>query len=365
MKITWVKWSSTHPVLTSGNEKGYLNFYFKKNKRKVPTMGKHSKRVVCGDWNNEGLLVTGSEDKLITISNHNSDNAANSLAVKAEPRDLKWMTMKSEERNKKQTTICGVFNQKTLLIHDITQDRSAPLELMFESKYGKIIDYQFYGDGYIVVGFGEGYYCHVSTHEKEMKDEIKSERVFNAPLEAMAVNNPFYKMALAGENKIKIISLGDWKEIKQETIELPPGSGKVASMNFSPNGNTLIIVTQSGTVYGYILSTAVLISTYNELVAMLSSLSEVVLLSCSSKKKGQLINNINLPFEPTGISLGPNHLAARLGNTVKFYRWLRDKMLISGGEEVNEIQCEYNVKRVEVGDGWAALLDDKNKLHLV
>jgi WD repeat-containing protein 19 len=78
--------------------------------------------------------------------------------------------MKSEERNKKQTTICGVFNQKTLLIHDITQDRSAPLELMFESKYGKIIDYQFYGDGYIVVGFSEGYYCHVSTHEKEMKD---------------------------------------------------------------------------------------------------------------------------------------------------------------------------------------------------
>jgi WD repeat-containing protein 19 len=78
-----MKWSRTHPVLTCGNEKGYLNFYFKKNKRKVPTMGKHSKKVMCGDWNNDGLLVTGSEDKLITISNHNSDNAANSLAVKA------------------------------------------------------------------------------------------------------------------------------------------------------------------------------------------------------------------------------------------------------------------------------------------
>ena len=161
-----MKWSRTHPVLTCGNEKGYLNFYFKKNKRKVPTMGKHSKKVICGDWNNDGLLVTGSEDKLITVSNHNSDNAANSLAVKAQPRDLKWMTMKTQERNKKQTTVCGIFNQKTLLIYDITQDRAAPLELMFESKYGKIIDYQFYGDGYIVVGFGEGYYCHVSTHEK-------------------------------------------------------------------------------------------------------------------------------------------------------------------------------------------------------
>ena len=114
-----------------------------------------------------------------------------------------------------------------------------------------------------MIGFNEGYYCHVSTHEKEMKDEIKSERVFNAPLEAMAVNNPFFKLALAGENKIKIISLSDWKEIKQETFDLPPGSGKVASLSFSPNGSTLTITTHSGMVYGYILSTTTLISTYN------------------------------------------------------------------------------------------------------
>lgn len=90
-------------------------------------MGKHSKKVMCGDWNSEGLLVTGSEDKLITISSHTSDNAANSLAVKSEPRDLKWVTMKTEDRMRKQTTICGVFNQKTLLIHDIASDKSAPL----------------------------------------------------------------------------------------------------------------------------------------------------------------------------------------------------------------------------------------------
>ena len=44
-----------------------------------------------------------------------------------------------------------------------------------------------------------------------MKDEIKSERVFNAPLEAVAVNNPYYKLALAGENKVKIFGLNDWK----------------------------------------------------------------------------------------------------------------------------------------------------------
>ena len=78
-----MKWSKTYPVLTFGNEKGYLNFYFKKNKKKIPTMGKHSKRVISGDWNGDGLLVTGSEDKIITVSSHTSDNVANSIAVRS------------------------------------------------------------------------------------------------------------------------------------------------------------------------------------------------------------------------------------------------------------------------------------------
>jgi WD repeat-containing protein 19 len=71
-KITWLKWSKTHPVLTFGNEKGYINFYLKKTKKKIPTMGKHSKKVTTGDWSEDGLLVTGSEDKIITVSSHTS-----------------------------------------------------------------------------------------------------------------------------------------------------------------------------------------------------------------------------------------------------------------------------------------------------
>lgn len=73
-------------------------------------MGKHSKKVIAGDWNNEGLLVTGSEDKIITVSTHTSDNAGNSLAVKSTPYNLKWINMKNDERTKKQTTICAILN---------------------------------------------------------------------------------------------------------------------------------------------------------------------------------------------------------------------------------------------------------------
>ena len=74
------------------------------------------------------------------------------------------------------------------------------------------------------------------------------------------------------------------------------GCGKVSKMEFSNDGHTLVIATQSGMLFGYILSSAMQVSPYNELLGILSSLTEVVLMNCSSKKKGQIICNVNLPF---------------------------------------------------------------------
>ena len=34
--------------------------------------------------------------------------------------------------------------------------KNPALELVFEAKYGKIIGYNLFGDGYIVLGFSEG-----------------------------------------------------------------------------------------------------------------------------------------------------------------------------------------------------------------
>ena len=35
-------------------------------------------------------------------------------------------------------------------------NKKAPLELIFEEKYGKIVDYSLFGDCYIVIAFTEG-----------------------------------------------------------------------------------------------------------------------------------------------------------------------------------------------------------------
>jgi WD repeat-containing protein 19 len=54
--VSYARWSKSHGILAIGSDKGGLLFYTKKGARKIPTMGKHSKKIISGDWNNEGYL---------------------------------------------------------------------------------------------------------------------------------------------------------------------------------------------------------------------------------------------------------------------------------------------------------------------
>ena len=95
-----------------------------------------------------------------------------------------------------------------------------------------------------------------------MKDEITSKRVFSSPLEAMAIANA-NKICMAGEGKVKVYSATDFKEIVQETFEIPQGVGKVSKMEFSQDSSLLLVTTMNGYVFGYMLSTNMLVSNCN------------------------------------------------------------------------------------------------------
>lgn len=60
-----------------------------------------------------------------------------------------------------------MIKKKNLFLFNINSTKQ-PYQLIFEDKYGQIVDYCLYGDGYIVVAFYYGYICHVSTHSTEM-----------------------------------------------------------------------------------------------------------------------------------------------------------------------------------------------------
>lgn len=100
-KATYISWSGTHPVLAIGSEKGSVVFFNRKNQRKIPCISKHGKKVTCGDWNKEGNLISGSEDKILTVSNSTGDSLHESFICKAEIMQIRWCPYRDPNKPKR------------------------------------------------------------------------------------------------------------------------------------------------------------------------------------------------------------------------------------------------------------------------
>ncbi len=68
---TFLSWSKQGPQLAIGTGKGNLVLYNHDTLKKIPILGKHSKAVTCGSWNNENYLALASADRMVTISDAN------------------------------------------------------------------------------------------------------------------------------------------------------------------------------------------------------------------------------------------------------------------------------------------------------
>ena len=66
--------------------------------RKIPILGKHTKRITCGAWSRQNLLALGSDDKVLSISNAEGDTIRQTT-LRDEPSDLQFSEMKGDERS--------------------------------------------------------------------------------------------------------------------------------------------------------------------------------------------------------------------------------------------------------------------------
>jgi WD repeat-containing protein 19 len=72
--------------------------------RRVPVLGKHTKRISCGAWSAEDLLALGSEDKTLSISNADGDTLR-IISLRSEPSDIQFSEMKLDERVDGENTV--------------------------------------------------------------------------------------------------------------------------------------------------------------------------------------------------------------------------------------------------------------------
>uniref|UniRef100_A0A671M2S2 WD repeat domain 19 n=1 Tax=Sinocyclocheilus anshuiensis TaxID=1608454 RepID=A0A671M2S2_9TELE len=195
-QMSFLLWSKTGPLLAVGTSKGNLLIYNQQTSRKIPPLGKHTKRITCGCWSSQNLLALGSEDRSITISNHEGDTIRQT-SVRADPADVQFSVMKTDERSSPgESTVSGALGKKTLFLFNLN-DPDNPIELAFQQRYGNIISYHWYGDGYIMIGFSHGYFVVISTHIREIGQELFQAHNHKDSLTSIAISQSLNKAATA------------------------------------------------------------------------------------------------------------------------------------------------------------------------
>ncbi|KAE9315896.1 hypothetical protein PF008_g19145 [Phytophthora fragariae] len=227
--VSFIKWSkSPHSLLLAiGTNRGQVYIYDHATGTKTQVASKHKRRILCGDWNPEDKFAFGSEDRQITICLP-SGRTFDQVKIKASPQSVTFGG-KTED---KDAILSVNMGGKTILLYDLNERENA-LELAFQARYGNIVSYQWFGNGYIIAGFSSGYVVIISTHLNEIGQEQYCAKFHEHSLREIVYNEANGTVATCGDNCIKVVRMSDWKEIAVEYLDseptAPTAAGAVAA----------------------------------------------------------------------------------------------------------------------------------------
>ncbi|XP_058402876.1 WD repeat-containing protein 19 isoform X1 [Diceros bicornis minor] len=313
-QMSFLLWSKVGSSLAVGTVKGNLLIYNRQTSRKIPVLGKHTKRITCGCWNAENLLALGGEDKMITVSNQEGDTIRQT-PVRSEPSNMQFSMMKTDDRTSAaESTISVVVGKKTLFLFNLNEPDS-PVDLEFQQRYGNIVCYSWYGDGYIMVGFSRGIFVVISTHIREIGQEIFQARDHKDSLTSIAVSQTLNKAATCGDNCIKIHDLAELKDM-YAIINLDDENKGLGTLSWTDDGQLLALSTQRGSLHVFLTKLPILGDACSTRIAYLTSLLEVTV---ANPVEGELPITVSVDVEPNFVAVGLYHLAVGMNNRAWFY----------------------------------------------
>uniref|UniRef100_A0A4W3IDX9 WD repeat domain 19 n=1 Tax=Callorhinchus milii TaxID=7868 RepID=A0A4W3IDX9_CALMI len=355
-QMSFLMWSKAGTLLAVGTTKGNLLIYNPQTSRKIPVLGKHTKRITCGCWSSQNLLALGSEDKMLTVSNQEGDTIRQTT-VRAEPSDVQFSVMKTDERaSMGESTVSVVVGKKTLFLFNLS-DPDNPIELAFQQRYGNIISYRWYGDGYIMIGFSQGYFVVISTHIREIGQELFQAHNHKDSLTSIAISQSLNKAASCGDNCIKIHDLSELKEM-YAIINLDDETKGLDRLSWTDDGQLLAVSTQRGTLQVFLTKLPVLGDTCGTRIAFLTSLLEVTV---CNHIEGEPPITVSVELEPNFIAVGPYHVAVGMNNRAWFY-----SLGENGVEKLKDTEYLGTVTNMCLNSDYAAaLFENRVQLHMV
>uniref|UniRef100_A0A668RFP8 WD repeat domain 19 n=1 Tax=Oreochromis aureus TaxID=47969 RepID=A0A668RFP8_OREAU len=352
-QMSFVLWSKTSPLLAVGTVKGNLLIYNQQTSRKIPVLGKHSKKITCGCWSSQNLLALGSDDNTLSISNHEGDTIRQTT-VRGKPAEMYFSVMKTDESSAQgESTVSLFFASFKLNLY-------WRYILSFRRHYGNIVSYRWYGDGYILIGFSHGYFVVISTHIREIGYELYRAHNHKDCLNSIAISTAVNKCASCGDNSIIIHELSDRKDISR-IIQLHDENKGLDQLSWTDDSQLLALSTQRGTLHVFLTKLPILGDSYGTRLAYLTSLLEVTV--CNQVDEESPVT-IEVEVEPTFIAVGPCHVAVGMNNRAWFYA-LADQ---EPGVYICLKDIEYLGTIASMclnSDYAAALFEGKVQLHVV
>uniref|UniRef100_A0A4W6BS64 WD repeat domain 19 n=1 Tax=Lates calcarifer TaxID=8187 RepID=A0A4W6BS64_LATCA len=356
-QMSFILWSKTGPLLAVGTVKGNLLIYNQQTSRKIPVLGKHTKKITCGCWSTQNLLALGSDDNTLSISNHEGDTVRQTT-LRGEPAEIYFSVMKTDERSAQgESTVSVSVDKKILMLFNVN-DPENRIELTFQRRYGNIVSYRWYGDGYILIGFSHGYFVVISTHIREIGEELYQAHNHKDSLNSVAISPALNKAASCGDNSIKIHELSELKDISN-VVRLDDETKGLDQLSWTDDGQLLAVSTQKGTLHVFLTKLPILGDSFGTRLAYLTSLLEVTV---SNQVEGETPVAIEVDVEPTFIAVGPYHVAVGMNNRAWFYALVDHEP----GVCLKDIEYLGTIASMCLNSDYAAaLFEGKVQLHMI
>ncbi|NXA79906.1 WDR19 protein, partial [Thryothorus ludovicianus] len=354
--LSFLLWSRVGALLAVGTTKGNLLIYNRQTSRKISVLGKHTKRITCGCWSIENLLALGGEDKMITISNQEGDTIRQT-SISSDPSNMQFSVMKTDERvSTRESTVSVVVGKRTLFLFNLN-DPDNPIDLKFQQPYGSIVSYKWYGDGYIMIGFSQGCFVVISTHIREIGQEVFQAHNHKDNLSSIAISQSLNKAASCGDNCIKIHDLTDMREM-YAIINLDDENKGVDQMAWTDDGQLLAVSTRRGSLHVFLTKLPILGDACGTRIAYLTSLLEVTI---ANHVESELPVTVSVEVEPSFVAIGVYHLAVGMNNRAWFYALGENNV-----KKLKDVEYLGTVASMHLNSDYAAaLFEGKVQLHMI
>lgn len=302
------------------------------------------------------------------------------ISIKSEPVEVEFNDLKSDDRaagGNREATLSINMNKPTLILYN-TEDTAGsekPLELGFQPKYGNIVKHKWYGDGYMVLCFNSGFFVVVSTHSREIGQEIYSAS-FQGSLVDISMSEVLHRAAVCSDSKVYILDVKNgWKDIPGDAISIPDEVGMLETVRWSPDGQILTLSTKNGNIYNYLARIPNLTARFGSSILYLSSLRTLAVADVNAGRAMPKHSSITVGMEPAFVAVGPGHVAVGGNNRAWVYRIQRQQGLAAGasGElaaqnsaPVSEREYIGTVDRIALNSRYiAALSKNLVQVHLI